>query len=108
MVYFEILVISVITITIISPVMASLRKNKTGNNNKLNSVISAKEIMDKFGVSYQTINHYTDFGLLEVVFKEGNARFYNKSEVRRRLAKIIKLAGEGYSLRLIRRKLIGL
>lgn len=108
MVYFEILVISVITITIISCIMANFRKNKSGNNNKLNSVISAKEIVDRFGISYQTVNHYTDFGLLQVAFKEGNVRFYNRNEVKRRLMKIIRLAGEGYSLRLIRRKLIGL
>lgn len=70
--------------------------------------ISAREIMKRFNISYQTINHYTDFGLLRVIFKKGNVRFYNKNEVKFRLAKINKLAREGYSLRLIRRKLIGL
>ncbi|MFH1678179.1 MAG: MerR family transcriptional regulator [Candidatus Omnitrophota bacterium] len=77
-------------------------------NNKINSLISAKEIIKRFNISYQAVNHYTDFGLIEVVFKKGNVRFYNKSEVKHRLAKIARLAGEGYSLRLIRRKLIGL
>lgn len=77
-------------------------------NNKNNSIISAREIVGKFRISYQTVNHYTDFGLLQVAFKQGNVRFYNKDEVRERLAKIEKLAREGYSLRLIRRKLIGL
>jgi DNA-binding transcriptional MerR regulator len=87
--------------------MANLKKNKI-RNNKINMVISAKEIVDKFHISYQTVNHYTDFGLLQVAFKEGNVRFYNKNEARVRLAKITKLTREGYSLRLIRRKLIGL
>jgi len=108
----EILVISVITITIIILIMNNFKRNKinkTGNNNnKLNSVISAKEIIDKYQISYQTVNHYTDFGLLQVVFKKGNIRFYKKNQVKQRLAKITKLAQEGYSLRLIRRKLIGL
>ena len=87
--------------------MHNFKKNKIGNN-KMNTVISAKDIIDKFHISYQTVNHYTDFGLLRVAFKKGNIRFYNKNEVKHRLAKIIKLASEGYSLRLIRHKLIGL
>ena len=77
-------------------------------NNKMNSVISAREIIDKFHISYQTVNHYTDFGLLQVAFKMGNIRFYNKNEVKQRLVKIERLARQGYSLRLIRHKLIGL
>ncbi|MFC1658260.1 MerR family transcriptional regulator [Candidatus Omnitrophota bacterium] len=87
--------------------MNNLKKHKKGNNHKNNTVISAKEIVDRFRISYQTVNHYTDFGLLQVAFKEGNIRFYDKNEVKARLLKITKLAGEGYSLRLIRRKLIG-
>ena len=81
-------------------------KNKT--RFKGNKLISAKEIMDKFHISYQTVNHYTDFGLLPLVFKKGNVRFYNKEQVKQRLVKITKLAHEGYSLRLIRKKLIGI
>ena len=77
-------------------------------NNKTNTVISARNIVDRFHISYQTVNHYTDFGLLQVAFKKGNVRFYNRNEVKVRLSKIEKLAREGYSLRLIRRKLIGL
>ena len=89
--------------------MANFKKNKKGNNKTNNNImISAKEIVDKFHISYQTVNHYTDFGLLQVVFKKGNVRFYNKNKVKIKLIKISKLAMEGYSLRLIRRKLIGL
>lgn len=81
--------------------MAKVPKNK-------NIVISAQDIVKRFNISYQTVNHYTDFGLLRVAFKESNIRFYKKNEVKARLAKIAKLAREGYSLHLIRRKLIGL
>ena len=87
--------------------MSNFKRNRKENNKK-NLVISAKEITDKFHISYQTVNHYTDFGLLQVAFKKGNIRFYNKYEAKQRLAKIEKLAREGYSLRLIRHKLIGL
>ena len=76
-----------------------------GQNN--HQVISAKEIVDKFNISYQTVNHYTDFGLLTLAFKKGNVRFYDKAQVKERLQAIAQLAQEGYSLRLIRRKLIG-
>ncbi len=71
-------------------------------------LISAKEITSKYNISYQTVNHYTDFGLLPMLIKKGNIRFYDNSQVRSRLSRIIKLAREGYSLRLIRRKLTGI
>jgi DNA-binding transcriptional MerR regulator len=87
--------------------MANQRRNKAKSHKINNVAISAREIMKRFGVSYQTVNHYTDFGLLRVAFKKGNVRYYSKNEVKYRLSKIAKLAREGYSLRLIRRKLIG-
>jgi DNA-binding transcriptional MerR regulator len=77
-------------------------------NPKSAKLISAKEITLKYNISYQTVNHYTDFGLLPLVIKKGNIRFYDSSQVRSRLARITKLASEGYSLRLIRRKLTGI
>jgi len=82
-----------------------VKKTKNYKNGKL---ISAKEITRKYDISYQTVNHYTDFGLLSLVLKKGNVRFYDGSQVRKRMAKITKLAREGYSLRLIRRKLLGI
>jgi DNA-binding transcriptional MerR regulator len=80
-------------------------KNK---NVKTGKLISAKEITAKYNISYQTVNHYTDFGLLPMVIKKGNIRFYDNSQVKSRLSRIAKLASEGYSLRLIRRKLLGI
>ncbi len=59
-------------------------------------------------MSYQTINHYTNFGLLPVLAKNGNVRFYSRSLVGRRLKQVRKLAEDGYSLRLIRKRLIGI
>ncbi len=70
-------------------------------------LISAKEIIEKFNVTYQTVNHYTNFDLLHVVIKNGNVRMYNEVEVREKLMKISQLIGEGYPLRLIRKKLDG-
>ncbi len=79
----------------------------TAKNSKKEGVISAKDMTAKYNISYQTINHYTDFGLLPVIFKEGNVRFYDDEQVKERLSTITTLAREGYSLRLIRRKLLG-
>ena len=82
-------------------------KNKSKNSSR-NKLIAARTIMDRYNISYQTVNHYTDFGLLPVSAKKGNARFYNKIVVDERMKKIKKLREEGYSLRLIRKKLIGI
>lgn len=72
-----------------------------------NGIISVKDIMHKYSISYHAVNHYTDFGLLSLAFKKGNVRFYDDRQVRQRLAMITKLSREGYSLRLIRKKLLG-
>lgn len=77
-------------------------------NTRLNSLISAKEITRKYKITYQTVNHYTDFGLLPVSLKKANVRFYDKDLIAKRLRQIINLTHEGYSLRLIRKKLIGI
>lgn len=79
-------------------------KNKNTNHNML----SVKEIMKKYSLSYQTVNHYTDFGLLPVSIKKGNVRLYDKRVIENRMKKIRNLMEEGYSLRLIRKKLIGI
>lgn len=76
--------------------------------NRTNRVISAKDIIKAYHISYQTVNHYTDFGLLPVSGKSGNVRFYDKSLVAKRLKEIKDLTSEGYSLRLVRKKLIGI
>jgi len=77
-----------------------IKKTKT-------DLISAGEIVRIHGLTYQAVNHYTNLGLLQVVTRSGNARMYVKSRVKSRLVKVSKLVSEGYSLRLIRKKLIG-
>ena len=79
-------------------------KNKNTNHN----ILSVKDIMKRYKLSYQTVNHYTDFGLLPVSVKKGNVRFYDRRIIEKRMKKIRDLMGEGYSLRLIRKKLIGI
>jgi DNA-binding transcriptional MerR regulator len=82
--------------------------NRSTKNNKKDRMISAKGIIQKYNISYQTVNHYTDFGLLPVSAKRGNVRFYDKSLVDKRLLQVRSLAKEGYSLRLIRKRLVGI
>jgi DNA-binding transcriptional MerR regulator len=81
---------------------------KRGKNCKPIKLISAKEITSKYNISYQTVNHYTDFGLFTLVLKKGNVRFYDENQIRYRINRITKLTREGYSLRLIRKKLLGI
>jgi DNA-binding transcriptional MerR regulator len=74
----------------------------------MNKFISAKEIVRKYHLSYQRVNRYTDAGLLRVVFKKGTVRLFNRQQVHKRLKKISSLFREGYSLRLIRKRLVGI
>lgn len=69
-------------------------------------LISAKEIAKKYNLSYQTLNYYTNLGLLEVRAKKGNMRLYEGTAIKDRLTKISQLISEGYPLRLIRKKII--
>ena len=72
-----------------------------------NKFTTAKEIAVKYDVSYQTINRYSDAGLLNVAFKKGNVRYYDRQHIEKRLNQIFKLTRDGYSLNLIRKKLLG-
>jgi len=71
-----------------------------------NDMITAKEIMREFNVSYQIVNHYTNFGLLPVIVKKANIRYYDKNTIQERIRKIRELIQQGYSLSLIRKKLV--
>ncbi|MFH0918298.1 MAG: MerR family transcriptional regulator [Candidatus Omnitrophota bacterium] len=70
-----------------------------------NGMITAKEIMRELNVSYQIVNHYTNFGLLPVILKKANIRYYDKNTIKGRFKKIRELTQQGYSLSLIRKKL---
>jgi DNA-binding transcriptional MerR regulator len=74
----------------------------------MNKFITAKEIAKKYRISYQIVNRYTDASLLKVVIKKGNARFYNRQQIEKRMKQISALIKEGYSLFLIRKKLVGI
>ena len=73
-----------------------------------NKFTTAKEIAKKYELSYQTINRYSDTGLLNVAFKKGNVRYYDRLHIQRRLSQISRMTREGYSLALIRKKLLGI
>ena len=68
-------------------------------------MISIKEIVKKYGISYSTVNYYTMIGLLTVVDRRKNIKLYDEIEVKERLTKIIKLKNKGYPLDLIRKEL---
>lgn len=65
-------------------------------------LISSPEIVTKYKISYQTLNYYTNLGLLHAVKKRGNKRYYDEGEIKHNLTKIESLKNEGYTLRLIR------
>ena len=71
------------------------------------SIIPAKEAVKKYKISYHTLNYYTTIGLLRVLKKEGNIRYYDAAETSQRMAVIVRLSKEGYPLRLIRKRLSG-
>lgn len=69
------------------------------------NLISAKEIVRKYNLTYQTVNHYTNLGLINVVSKKGNVRLYDEDEINNRLTKITLLINTGLPLRVIRKTL---
>ena len=68
-------------------------------------LVSAKEILEKHGLTYQTVNHYTNLGLINVVSKKGNVRLYAEEDIAGRLARITQLINAGLPLRVIRKAL---
>lgn len=67
-----------------------------------NLMVAPSDIVERFNISYQTLNNYTNLGLLVVRQKKGNVRYYQLEEVQQRLQSINKLKNRGYTLRLIR------
>ncbi|MFC1632226.1 MerR family transcriptional regulator [Candidatus Omnitrophota bacterium] len=66
-----------------------------------NSLISCQEIVRRFNLSYQTVNYYTNLGLLPVRKRKGNERLYQELEIEQNLKRISELKDQGYPLRLI-------
>ena len=73
----------------------------------LEESISSQDICTQFNLTYHTVNHYTNLGLLKVVTKQKNRRLYDAHEVRERISKIAELALQGYPLQLISKTLNG-
>lgn len=73
----------------------------------MHKLASSKEISLKLDIPLSTVTHYTNLGLFKVAGRRGNKRLYNEDEARLQLARVRKMAVEGYPLRLIRDKLIG-
>ncbi|MFA5355795.1 MAG: MerR family transcriptional regulator [Candidatus Omnitrophota bacterium] len=87
--------------------MVKMSRPFRGGETKKGFLICAKEMIRKYNITYQAVNHYTDFGFLPVSAKKGNVRLYNKKLMDKRLLQIRNLAKEGYSLRVIRKKILG-
>ena len=71
------------------------------------SLVTANDIVRRHGLSYQTLNYYTNLGLLSVVKRNGNERLYDDRRVEQQLEAVAQLKSEGYPLRLITRMLAG-
>lgn len=65
------------------------------------TLISAAEISKIHNISYQTINYYTNLGLLMVKKRNANNRLYNSRQVSACLKRVSNLKSQGYSLKLI-------
>ena len=64
------------------------------------SLISAAQISKIHNISYQTINYYTNLGLL-MVKKRSTNRLYDPRQVSSCLKRVAELKNQGYSLKLI-------
>ncbi len=69
--------------------------------------VTAVEVARRFHLSYQTVNYYTNLGLLVTARKRGNHRLYHARDTTDRLKRIESLKHEGYPLKLISRVLGG-
>ncbi|MGD0784349.1 MAG: helix-turn-helix domain-containing protein [Sedimentisphaerales bacterium] len=67
-------------------------------------IISAEELSNRSGESYDTINHWTRIGLLAPE-RQGRTRFYNQRELNK-CKRIRELQKVGHSLITIRKMLV--
>lgn len=65
------------------------------------ALISPIQISKIHNISYQTINYYTNLGLLMVKKRNANNRLYDPRQVSSCLKKVSDLKSRGYSLKLI-------
>ena len=83
-----------------------IKQLKNPENGSNNGCISAYELSSRYQIPYSKINYYTSLGFFDIVRKEGNKRYYDKTQVERRYQTISRLINEGYPLALIRKKLL--
>ena len=57
--------------------------------------VTAHQIVQRYGLSYQTLNYYTNLGLLHVVKRHGTERLYNAQDVGRQLQAVGRLRCSG-------------
>ncbi len=74
-------------------------------NGNCKGMISSHQISKKYNLSYQTINYYTNLGLLVVKKRKGNGRLYKNKHVKERLSRITSLKDIGYPFRIIHKML---
>ena len=67
--------------------------------------VTTKELAKLLGVSVASVNYYTNMGLFKIKDRRGNVRLYDRHETLSTFEKIRHLKMEGYSLRLIQRRL---
>lgn len=65
------------------------------------ALISPTEISKIYNISYQTVNYYTNLGILMVKKRNANNRLYDSRQVSSCLKKVTNLKSQGYSLKLI-------
>jgi len=65
-------------------------------------LISAIKIVEKYNISYQTLNYYSNLDLIDVAETEGRKRLFDEEAIKKRLAEIKALKIKGYSLKAIR------
>jgi len=71
-------------------------------NRKMPRLISAIGIVEKYNISYQTLNYYSNLDLIDVAETEGRRRLFDEEAIKKRLAEIKALKIKGYSLKAIR------
>ena len=72
-----------------------------------NSLITSAELASASEVTLSTIHYYTTLGLLRACGRSGNKRQYERREARSRRQEIQRSRQEGYSLAMIRQRLVG-
>ena len=68
-------------------------------------IVTTKELAKLLRISVASVNYYTNLGLFQIKDRKGNARLYDRSETLGIFEAIQHLRKEGYSLRLIQKKL---